>query len=65
MMPQVSSTHIAMALPRAAIKASANLTASPMEMASAYSWAAANRFPLNASLQAAETTSKGLMGLIN
>ncbi len=64
-MVQVSSTHIAMALPRAAINASTNLTAFSLEMASAYSGAAANRFPLDVSLQAAETKVKGLMGLIN
>ena len=60
-----ASAHIAVTLPRAAIKASANLTAFPLEMASAYSGAVANHFSLKASLRAAETTSKGLVGLIN
>ena len=64
-MTQVSSAHIAMALPRVAINASMNSAAFLLEMSSAYSRAAENRFPLDASLQVAETTSKGLMGLIN
>ncbi len=63
-MVQVSSAHIAVASPRAAISASANSSAFPLEMASAYSGTVANHFPLDASFRAVETTSKGLLGLI-
>ena len=62
---QVSSVIIVVASPRAAISTSANSTSFPTEMALAYSGAATNHFPFNTSLPAVDTTSKGLLGLIN